>query len=227
LRTIEILFFALQRLFATNRHLDDALRTLRHRLGYARSSPLPSHTHSLHHSGALSIAMGLLSCNVLSDERRSSAFASRSVLDRGEEGSDEEGVVRYHGSGGGGGVETTYDTLPSLHPLRDDTTSESPVPFSLPHYAPLPLSLSGTTQLSHREIFEELSQHLLSGEGDNEVLRYLLEVVMRPPPPHGATPDGVCSMDHCWCTSASWLPGASTLSHLLTMISLLYVSPPL
>jgi hypothetical protein len=73
--------------------------------------------------------MGLLSCSVLLSNERSD-LVSRSVLStersRDEshvqgEGDDrsEEGVVRYYG---GGGAETTYDTLPSLHPLRDEMT---------------------------------------------------------------------------------------------------------
>jgi hypothetical protein len=75
--------------------------------------------------------MGLLSCSVLAANETTNFFgrSSRSVLHTAggadDDRSEEEGMVRYYGK------ETTYDTLPSLHSLGEDSTSTSSHPLLL------------------------------------------------------------------------------------------------
>lgn len=82
---------------------------------------------------------------------------------------------------------------------------------------------------THEEILESLNSHILSEDGRNDVLKYLLEDVMNPTHhvrhddsfPRSPSSDGICGIRGCWCTASHWIPGASTLSHLLSMISTL------
>jgi hypothetical protein len=168
IQAIEILFHSLRRLLVAT-ELTDSLRILRHRLGYLSSFHLSSFFFDSSPrfvcSGALSVVMGLLSCSVLASAGAGGAAAagqrgggglgfgfSRSVLhteratataadgEEANEEDEEEGMVRYYGK------ETTYDTLPSLHSLGEDSTRKpslsvlsSPVlPASVPHEESFP-----------------------------------------------------------------------------------------
>jgi hypothetical protein len=113
-----------------------------------------------------------------------------------------------------------HPSIPSgrTPPVRHPTSSSPPVALRCQGLHP-----------THEEILESLNSHILSEDGRNDVLRYLLEDVMNPThhlrhedsPPRRTRADGICGLRGCWCVASHWIPGASTLSHLLSMISTL------
>ena len=83
---------------------------------------------------------------------------------------------------------------------------------------------------SDEEIYNALQTNILSENGNNQVLQYILSTVMNSKKGyqhlnrHQNNTSGsneYCHDEYCWCRSSNWLPGASTRNHIQKMIIIL------